>query len=290
MRLRFILISGGVARLDLDDMTMDALVVNDWLRQGASAWSGEGQTSAMKAMMGKLGVHLSPAAQIMIRGFGKRAMWPSLLSQLAGAGALGVKDVLPLKDSINITEGLESARVGMTKYGQVSLVPMADGEGHILQCQYTVSGATAEQANRILVISDDGSEEISEKLKQEVVKQQPGTVVDMKYLADDGLDGDQVKEDLWDLIVNGSGESPLPRLNSIVFLGGINDTTTTGEVAFQRLLSISQALKALSSDLDKLHEDDDDSSALDFWVVTEGVYAGRIRPEQAIIQVLTAIG
>jgi len=300
LRLRYIAISAGAARLDLDDMTMDVVIANDWLREGVAGWSSSGssEAEAVSAMMTKLSPHLAPKAQFIIRGFGQRPVWPALLSHLAGEGepSLGTTS-LPLVEDIDITKGLAATKNAMAKYCHISSCVGSSLLCPALLGQYMdkTQTSSSSSAGHIIVITDTAQR--AESFQQEVVSKRPSTHLSIISIGQveefgDGYDMEGIKQKIQDAVDDGTTNQQ-HQLTSIVFLGGINDYSPTGDVAFQRLLYTSQALDALGPYLEKQQEQSKANidgtttctTSVEFWVVTEGVYGGKkIRPEQASLQ------
>jgi len=73
----------------------------------------------------------------------------------------------------------------------------------------------------------------------------------------------------------------------LVFLGGLDDETILGTMAFSRLAKLCQAVMACEQKITALMNDSKQNGQL--WIVTEGAYAGKIRPNQGCIQGFTYV-
>ena len=268
LRLRFLLINDKAVGLDVKDVSFDVVMLNDWSRSGAAAWSGKGHTPE-DVFMDKFGRHLAPQAQVIVRGFGARAIWPALLFSL-GAGQLKVD----LKDPVNVSASLTKASECLAGYGSTVSTPLVDEGTKVVLC--TMPSFIPLRHSRVLIVTDHVERAAAFEAKLRVV--QPDVITDRIC-----FDGDEGPDDLKEALIDRLALFlPSPGQQSIIFIAGIGDTSPIGEVGFQRLLEVSRLL----------NEEETRSLLADclpvpFWVVTEGAYFGRLRPEQSSLQGFT---
>jgi len=305
---------------DLDDMAMDAIIVNDWVRTGSKAWwsgggGGEREVEVegmMRGLMDSLvGLHLVEGGKVVVRGFAPRPLWPSWLSLLLSSqNEEEEEDSVVTSSQEDIEGGLETTRRVLDVYGEVEVVERG-GVKMLVCCPkgLVMTSSHPKPSPRLVVVVSDTRERGS-VLKAAINAVRPHVVVEVMCLgpADVNKEEEEVvvssemmEKSLTD-ILHHSGRSSI-LLEGIVFLGGLSDTSVVGEVAFHRLVKLSQALNRLCPLIQDLHHDHDDdggnssgggssssssssgpTTPVDVWVVTEGVYVGKIRPQQSVLQ------
>jgi len=276
--LRYMLWSGGSKLLEMGDMTLDALILNDWPRCGSGAWLVSDEEHPIDNMVETLRRAFSPQARVFFRGFGASSPWASALCEL-----LGLQEHKEQQDN-DLQQVIQTNQQTLAVHGEVTAWPCGNGAVTILECQ--MPGMICYQPTRMLVVTD--TVQMGDDFQRAILGYQPegGSVFDTLCLnADnDNMDPEELQKALEATTTDGPN-SNMP-LTAIVFLAGVSDSSVVGEVAFQRLLKLCNALNKIAPSIQKLNSKDvsNGQTVTALWIVTEGVNFGNIRPSQASIQ------
>ena len=284
--VRYLLFSGrGPKIMELGDRSLDMVIVNDWPRFGAGIWTtvADGderkQQPAVDKMMDVLRHHVSHQTRIFVRGFGATALWALVLSELL--------DTTTMHDELTqqqMTRTLQDTQKALAVYGEVTALPLANSGVTILECRLPYLARM--EPSRFVVMTD--TVQRGADFQAAIQSLHPQSFADVVCMGDpdhiltsDTSSTEDLQEALEAVLTNGNGHSHLP-LTAIVFLAGIEDNTVLGEVSFQRLLKLCNALSKMTTTVEQLNGGSGRQTTL--WVATEGANFGTIRPCQASIQ------
>jgi malonyl CoA-acyl carrier protein transacylase len=309
--LRKVLLSEGhVPAALLKDLTFQALILDDWARTGRAAWSPaqedkedqgaiKGVPSPAATALALLKPFLAPSAQVLVRGMASEPAWVGIMSQLSTKPLVLLEDAVKQESGEVLAQELEgAAQEWTTALGLLGAQPVEKAGGLLLvgrlpatrsvpASRVVLVASTEEQVQAVRRTAADTCVEVDVLMLTEESTVESLEAELAKVLGAERNGGDSGTEETKSSSESESNRGEAWRISSIIFTAGLDDESVIGQVAFSRLLRLSQALMRSQEGLSRHLSPIGEGPSL--WVVTQGVYGGNIRPNQSTLQGMSAV-
>jgi NADPH:quinone reductase-like Zn-dependent oxidoreductase len=285
---RVLLKSDKSPGVSLYDVTFHALIVDDWPRTGATGlpmpqpaehqvFQPQEAPSRARVLLDKLHPFLVPGAQIMVRGFTPIPQWARLLSKASPQ---------PLPDNPEDERmAMDGARqdwlstLQALRGGEVEEVGVIETSG-LSMLLSRLPSVLPQRSGRYLMAVASAAQAQEMTLALQAAARGGVSPVAVPLVVDDVTSAEDLAQQL-----EGALSEPL---EALIFVAGLDDTSTIGEDAHSRLLRFLQAVilneDLMTTQINELQQQSGQAlrERPHLYILSEGVFAGDIRPNQAV--------